>query len=401
MSLGLDLRSSMSRPHMSVGRSAAHVVAWLALLAIVTSLLAPVASAQDEAFVAPTKVWVQESGHTVDQTFLRDWRSYQMLIGDPISQEVRDRVKIEGLKTRERTLQYFENVVLVSTGDDDRSGDSWHVQALPVGEWALERDAEKLAKEDIPSKGTCEGFSEEDCLKFEETGHTVKLGFKGYWDTNKGEQLLGPALTEEFVAANGWTTQYFRNGVLRWNEDQGIVPDQLGKRAAKRDKIETAAINQPDGIPVYSEAIFSPAVEVVEVTTPSGPGPIQGGYKEIVVSISQQYMWAYEDGLPVIETYVSTGTAETIEVTTPVGYWSILSKYDVQSMEGTISNEYYFVPDVPWVMYFDNLGNAIHGAYWHNNFGTPMSHGCVNLPLYVAEFLYGWAPVGTLVTVIG
>jgi lipoprotein-anchoring transpeptidase ErfK/SrfK len=87
-------------------------------------------------------------------------------------------------------------------------------------------------------------------------------------------------------------------------------------------------------------------------------------------------------------------------VTTPIGYWSILSKYDVQTMEGTISNEYYRVENVPNVMYFDNLGNALHGAYWHNNFGTPMSHGCVNLPLDVAAFLYGWAPIGTPVTVI-
>lgn len=401
MSFSQDARLAISRLIGSLVHFAGRMVTILALVAIVSSIVAPVASAEDEAFVAPTKVWVESSGHTVDKTFLRDWRSYQMLIGDPISQEVRETVKISGLETKERTLQYFENIVLVSTGDDERESDAWHVQALPVGEWALERDAAKLKDEDIPARGSCEGFSEDDCLVFDETGHTVKLGFKGYWDTNKGEQLLGPALTEEFIASNGWTTQYFRNGVLRWQEDQGIVPVDLGVRAARRDKVNTESISQPENVPIYSETIFSPPVEVVEVTTPTGPGPIQGGYKEIVVSISQQYMWAYEDGLTVIETYVSTGTAETIEVTTPIGYWSILSKYDVQSMEGTISNEYYYVPDVPWVMYFDNLGNALHGAYWHNNFGTPMSHGCVNLPLYVAEFLYGWAPVGTPVTVIG
>jgi lipoprotein-anchoring transpeptidase ErfK/SrfK len=131
-----------------------------------------------------------------------------------------------------------------------------------------------------------------------------------------------------------------------------------------------------------------------------GPGPQQGGYKEIVVSISAQSMWAYEGGELVISSLVSTGTGETLEVTTPIGYWSILSKYDVQTMEGTISNEYYRVEDVPNVMYFDNLGNALHGAYWHNNFGTPMSHGCINLPLDVAAFLYAWAPVGTPVSVI-
>ncbi|MDQ2682721.1 MAG: L,D-transpeptidase, partial [Chloroflexota bacterium] len=303
----------------------------IALVALVSSLIAPFSAAQEDDFTPPTKVWVEETGHTVDKTFLRDWRSYQMLIGDPITQEVRKRVKLDGLKTKERTLQYFENLVLVSTGDDKRPGDAWHVQAMPLGLQAFEADQKKLAKEDLPKASDCDDFSEEDCLYFKDTGHTVKLGFKGYWEVNKGKQLLGSPLTEEFVARDGWTTQYFMNGVLRWKDGEGIVPRALGAEAAKRDEVRTRAISQPDGVPVYSEAIFSPPVEVVEVTTPTGPGPQQGTYKEIVVSISQQYMWVYEDGLTILESYVSTGTAETIEVTTPIGYWSILTKYDSQT----------------------------------------------------------------------
>ena len=119
-----------------------------------------------------------------------------------------------------------------------------------------------------------------------------------------------------------------------------------------------------------------------------------------MVSISAQAMWAYENGELVRSSYVSTGTAEVLETTTPIGYWSILTKFDVQDMEGTISDEYYFVDDVPDVMYFDNLGNALHGTYWHSNFGTPMSHGCVNLPLDVASWMYDWAPIGTAVSII-
>jgi lipoprotein-anchoring transpeptidase ErfK/SrfK len=54
----------------------------------------------------------------------------------------------------------------------------------------------------------------------------------------------------------------------------------------------------------------------------------------------------------------------------------------------------YYLPDVPYVMYFaDYL--AIHGTYWHDNFGYPMSHGCVNLPTWAAEWLYYWAGYGT------
>ena len=101
-----------------------------------------------------------------------------------------------------------------------------------------------------------------------------------------------------------------------------------------------------------------------------------------------------------ISSLVSTGTADVPETVTPVGYYSVLAKFDAQTMEGTISGDYYRVEDVPYVMYFDNLGNAIHGTYWHNNFGWPMSHGCVNLPMDIAAFMYEWAPVGTAVTVV-
>jgi lipoprotein-anchoring transpeptidase ErfK/SrfK len=58
----------------------------------------------------------------------------------------------------------------------------------------------------------------------------------------------------------------------------------------------------------------------------------------------------------------------------------------------------YNLPNVPWVMYFAGA-NAIHGAYWHNNFGRPMSHGCVNMRISEAQWLYNWASIGTPVVV--
>jgi lipoprotein-anchoring transpeptidase ErfK/SrfK len=58
----------------------------------------------------------------------------------------------------------------------------------------------------------------------------------------------------------------------------------------------------------------------------------------------------------------------------------------------------YDVPDVPFTMYYYR-GYAIHGAYWHNNFGTPVSHGCTNVAVNHAEWLFDWADVGTPVVV--
>ncbi|MBA3416585.1 MAG: L,D-transpeptidase [Chloroflexia bacterium] len=131
----------------------------------------------------------------------------------------------------------------------------------------------------------------------------------------------------------------------------------------------------------------------------AGPGPQVGAWKEIVVSLGQQSVWAYEGGEVVKASLVSTGTGAVPEAVTPLGTFQILTKYDIQDMEGNIGG-YYFVPDVPDVMYIDNLGNALHGTYWHDNFGTPMSHGCINLPLDVAAWVYDWAPIGTAVTVV-
>ncbi len=119
--------------------------------------------------------------------------------------------------------------------------------------------------------------------------------------------------------------------------------------------------------------------------------------KTIVVSVGQQMLWAYKGDKVVLSSYVSTGR---VGFDTPVGSYAVLTKFPSQTMEGVIGGEYYNVPDVPWVLYFTNSGHALHGTYWHNNFGTPMSHGCVNLPLDVAAWLYDWAPVGTPVRVI-
>jgi len=119
--------------------------------------------------------------------------------------------------------------------------------------------------------------------------------------------------------------------------------------------------------------------------------------KSIVVSIGQQAMWAFKGDQVVLSSYVSTGRAG---FDTPLGTYAILTKLPSQTMEGVIGGEYYNVPDVPWVMYFTNGGHALHGTYWHSNFGTPMSHGCVNLPMDVAAWLYDWAPVGTPVLIV-
>ena len=101
-----------------------------------------------------------------------------------------------------------------------------------------------------------------------------------------------------------------------------------------------------------------------------GPGRWQSGGNEVVVSLGAQRLWAYEGEAVVLTTLVSTGTAETPEVATPVGQWRILVKHAAETMEGSVNGEPYRVEDVPYVMYFTDEGHALHGTYWHSNFGT-------------------------------
>lgn len=115
------------------------------------------------------------------------------------------------------------------------------------------------------------------------------------------------------------------------------------------------------------------------------------GEKWIDINLSQQRLVAYEGSTPVYWVTVSTGLPGTPTVT---GQYHIYVKYLSQLMTGPG----YYLPNVPYVMYFYQ-GYGIHGTYWHHNFGHPMSHGCVNAPMPDAQWLYNWAPVGTLVNV--
>lgn len=114
------------------------------------------------------------------------------------------------------------------------------------------------------------------------------------------------------------------------------------------------------------------------------------------VNLSTQYMRVYRGSTVILGTYVSTGRPG---FDTPTGTWRVNTKLPSQTMSGVIGGEYYNVPNVPWVMYFTNWGHAIHGAYWHNNFGHVMSHGCVNLPVGTAAWLYAQAPIGMRVVI--
>ncbi len=117
-------------------------------------------------------------------------------------------------------------------------------------------------------------------------------------------------------------------------------------------------------------------------------GEASADSKWIEVDLSEQKLIAWENGSKFLETLVSAGKWGR----TPTGEFNIWSKFKYTKMSGgnKALHTYYYLPNVPYTMYFyKDFG--LHGTYWHNNFGTPMSHGCVNLPTVMAEKLFYWS----------
>ena len=115
----------------------------------------------------------------------------------------------------------------------------------------------------------------------------------------------------------------------------------------------------------------------------------------IDVNLTTQKLVAYEGNEPIFDTYISSGTYEHPTVT---GQFRIWLKYESQTMDGSLLGYDYYLENVPYVMYFYN-DYALHGTFWHSNFGTPMSHGCVNMETSDAQWVFSWAGIGTVVNV--
>lgn len=118
------------------------------------------------------------------------------------------------------------------------------------------------------------------------------------------------------------------------------------------------------------------------------------GRKWIDVSIRQQLLVAYEGNRPVYATLISSGRGGMGDPeethSTPRGTFMIHAKHVTATMSGDeASDETYELEDVPYVQYFHE-GYALHGAYWHDEFGDMRSHGCINLPPRAAAWLFEW-----------
>jgi len=159
--------------------------------------------------------------------------------------------------------------------------------------------------------------------------------------------------------------------------------------------------SQSDEFELATSAIFlnKPVVfkDIVAIQTAQVLGQQTGsGEKWIEIDLSDQRLYMKEGTNTVGSFLVSTGKWSP----TPKGEWKIWIKLRYTRMQGGSKalGTYYNLPNVPYTMYYYK-GYGIHGAYWHNNFGQPMSHGCVNVRPEEAGIVFNWANVGTRVVV--
>jgi hypothetical protein len=363
-------------PTYAPREAAARVAAARAALAEYRRSTLPTATAPNQLPLVPT-VFFPHTGHHLSNRagFLDFWRANGQVVvfGYPITEEIVENGRI---------VQYFERArfefhpELMGTVDQ--------VQLGLLGREILgERDVAGVPN---PQNGA---------LYFPETQHTLSGEFRDYWERRGGVTIFGYPISEE-IEENGSIVQYFERTRLEYHPDDmapfyrsmeqangislntlhEVVVSDLGRQVAQLYGINTEPVAPLAGAREWSPALWN---------------------RHIEVSLSEQWLTAYEDDLVVYRAPVATGRDG---FNTPTGSFAIYDKLPVQTMTGSAGGESWYVPDVPWVQYVVG-GVALHGTYWHNQFGTGYrpSHGCINLSMDDADWLYQWAGIGTTVVV--
>lgn len=278
----------------------------------------------------------------------------------------------------------------------------WQDEEAKLNEVTLERLGEEA--DGVISKRMVKGFYVAVDRTFQWSGRTWYKTTRGLvapadrLSQTTGSDFKGVELKEEFALPMGWVYGWSKSQpTYEYNPEtkqlkpagsqKHFAPLKLtGKRMtlSKKDYVELA-----DGTWMRESHL--------RITEP-GPPPADLGPKErwIDVNLSTQTLVAFIGTTPYYATLLSSGKTSTVKEkdhSTPTGEWRIREKHITTTMDGDGSaagDLPYSIEDVPYVMYF-HRSYALHGAFWHRNYGTKMSHGCVNLAPLDAKFLFFFA----------
>jgi hypothetical protein len=339
-----------------------------------------------QAEVGPDIVYFPATGHHLSSDFLSYWRTkgglYQF--GYPLTEEIS-----EG----DLTVQYFERAVF-----------EFHANNAPEWRVLLRRLGSEQTRDmrNDPAFARISASDDANTRYFPQTGHRLSHGFKTYWENNGALPIFGYPISEEF-SEDGRTVQYFERARFEWHpEHRGtryeILLGHLGSQDARDHGVDITPVNRISGVDDYHPDLwYVPAPPPPpSVQPPSGAPSHVGKWIEVDLTNQRVRAWQYDE--MVYSVWASTGRPATPTLTGTFHTYLHLRYGDMSGW--TPDQGSYHVSDVPYIMYYDG-GYGIHGAYWHSNFGAPMSAGCVNLPVGDAGWMYNWAPVGTTVYIHG
>ncbi len=201
------------------------------------------------------------------------------------------------------------------------------------------------------------------------------------------------------VKGEGMPAIVLGHEVEKWTRDEAGKFHHAGVAGFRSGWVLTGKNDgSPHGLLETSEGVWLPADALLTTEFREDPqGYARDGRKWIEVSIKKQMLVAYEGKKPVYATLVSTGRAgmENPETTTATarGQFYIHAKHVSGTMDGAPGSDSFDLRDVPYIQYFHE-GYALHAAYWHDDFGKPRSHGCVNLAPIDAAWLFDWTEPG-------
>ena len=184
---------------------------------------------------------------------------------------------------------------------------------------------------------------------------------------------------------NGYSPRHSTSTKLSsLDSDKDSVPDSWEIR------LKTDLLNSDSDGDGYSDG-----VEIANGYNPKSPKP-EKLKKLIEVNLDEQMLIYYFNNIELEKFLISSGVRS---MPTPVGQFTILDKLPTKTYGGNGYDFYY--PNTKWNMHFttQKLKYYIHGAYWHDNFGQPMSHGCVNVSYDNMERLYNFTEIGTNVEI--
>ena len=249
---------------------------------------------------------------------------------------------------------------------------------------------------------------------FPESGFTVHEPFLSFFHQYGGTAIFGHPTSEEHLVG-GVPAQYFQRARLELHQD-GVHPARLGAALAQlrgwrpgtsprlpstvnwRQVLAAAKIAKPNldtVLSAHSDAIYDMELH----STGSHATSAWERLRWLAVSINHQRATAFVGDRPIFTDLVSTGLAR--KGLTPLGLYTINYRVYNEVMDSATVGlplghaSYYRLENVLYTQYFTNQGHAIHYAWWHDNFGAPMSFGCINMRLSTSRFFWQWAGIGT------